>query len=257
MEALAENQEIERPFDNSLDKPKKLDLAEIFKLRFRNRLSLREIASRFGVHHSSIDNMLQTYTKLIKNPDEINVYDMNRAGILTALEFEIIKQMSDESKLKSASFNNLAYGASQINNMIRLEKGQPTSITESLDSDLSGLLDRIAPMKSAGSGSTVDVSPAVNTFDDVDNAVNQAIGLPAPPADRSTSANLEAPIQPVEPAKCSKARKSASKSIVKSRKQNACNITATLNSKVDEVKQGVNTVTSSANPSTPEKQWYE
>jgi len=275
MEALAENQEVERSFDNQTDKPKKLDLAEIFKLRFHNRLSLREIASKFGVHHSTIDNMLQTYTKLIKNPDETNVYDMNRAGILTALEFEIIKQMSDETKLKSASFNNLAYGASQINNMIRLEKGQPTAITEHLDADLGGMIDQLCGLKSAGSGSVIDVTPAASSPSSPDDDILSSL-LPADPvdpgtftpdqsttpaADRSTCGNLEVSNLPVKPTKSGNARKprtaKPSKSATNSRKQNSCKITASPDSKVDTVKQGTNTIPAADTTSAAGKEWYE
>lgn len=169
--------------------------------------------------------------------------------------------MADSNKLKSASFNNLAYGASQINNMIRLEKGQPTSITEHLDSDFEELLDRIAPMKNAGSGSTVDITPPTETPIDVDNAINQAIGLPAPPADRAIQNQPEATVQPVQPTKSAKPRKprtaKLSKSATSSRKQNACNITASLNSKDSATKQGTSTTPTADTLSAAGKEWYD
>ena len=250
--------------NNSLNAYKKIDIAEAFKLRFKNNLSFRAIAEVFNCDPSAVYKALEPFTKLIKNSQDTSIYETNKAGILNSVQFEIVKQMVNKDKLKSASLNNLAYAASQVDNMIRLEKGQPTSITESLDADLTGLLDRIAPLKSAGSGSTVDVSYSSKCVDIdtvVDNAVNQAIGLPAPPADRAIQGDLEASIQPVEPAKRGKrgkyAPRTASKSARSSRKQNAGNITATLNSKVDEVKQGAITTSSADTTSGAAKEWYE
>jgi len=250
--------------NNSLNAYKKIDIAEAFKLRFKNNLSFRAIAEVFNCDPSAVYKALEPFTKLIKNSQDTSIYETNKAGILNSVQFEIVKQMVNKDKLKSASLNNLAYAASQVDNMIRLEKGQPTSITESLDADLSGLLDRIAPLKSAGSGSTVDVSDSVKCVDidtAVDNAVNQAIGLPAPPADRAMVGNLEAPIQPVEQVKSAKPRKprtvKPTKSACSSRKQNAGNITATLNSKVDEVKQGMSADPAIDTQSTAAKEWYE
>jgi hypothetical protein len=175
-----------------------------------------------------------------------------------------VNQLANKKKIKAASLNNIAYAVSQVNNMIRLEKGQPTSITESLDADLSGLLDRIAPLKSAGSGSTVDVSPADKCVDIdtvVDSAVNQAIGTPAPPANRATQGNLEGMIPAVQPVKRGKrgkyAPRTASKSASSGRKQNASNITGNLNSKIDTTKEGSKPVPNSTNTSSVAKEWYE
>jgi len=242
----------------------KIDITEAFKLRFQKHLTYKEIADRMGVAAPSVHGALKRFLHILHNPEESATYEQNRAQILTAVEFRLVNQLANKKKIKAASLNNIAYAVAQINNMIRLEKGQPTSITESLDADLSGLLDRIAPLKSAGSGSTVDVSDSNKCVDIdtvVDNAVNQAIGLPAPPADRAIQGDLEASIQPVEPAKRGKrgkyAPRTASKSARSSRKQNAGNITATLNSKVDEVKQGAITTSSADTTSGAAKEWYE
>jgi hypothetical protein len=246
-----------RQTDNIPEYRGKIDLAEAFKLKFKNNYTYRMLADRYGVVPAAVHGALKQFLNLMHSPEQSAVYEEKRAEILNAVEFRIVKQMVNKKKLKAASLNNLAYAASQINNMIRLEKGQPTSITESLDADLSGLLDRIAPLKSAGSGSTIHDVSSVNVDIDVDNAVNQAIGLPAPPADRSTSANLEASIPAVQPTKPAKRTKSASKSATKNRKQNASNITASLNSKVDDNKEGSEPVPNSTNTSSATKEWYE
>lgn len=247
--------------NNPLNTYNKIDLAEAFKLRFKHHLSFKAISERFGCNPSAVYQALAPFSKLINNSVDSNIYETNKAGILNSVQFEIVKQMVNKGKLKSASLNNLAYAASQVDNMIRLEKGQPTSITETLDADLSGLLDRIAPLKSAGSGSTIDVTPAADTNIDVEAAVNQAIGLPAPPADHSTTGNLEPTNSPVEPVKPRKSRKprtqTVSKSIVKCRKQDACNITGDLDSKIDATKQGTSAAAATDTITTTAKEWYE
>ncbi len=236
---------VEEP-NNPPDRIRKIDISEAFKLRFKNNLSYQAIADHFGCTKQSVFDALAPFSKLINNSMDTSVYDQNRAGILTSLEFEMVKQMSDPSKLKSASLNNLAYSISQINNMIRLEKGQPTAITEHLDGDLSGMIDQLCGIKSAGSGSTIDVTPAAPTNNDdiLDSllpapiAQNAPIQSQAPSTDRSTTGNLEGKNPGSKLTKSGLPRKprtaKPSKSATSSRKQASCNITASLDSKIDK-----------------------
>jgi len=214
-----------------------------------------------GVAAPSVHGALKRFLHILHNPEESATYEQNRAQILTAVEFRLVNQLANKKKIKAASLNNIAYAVSQINNMIRLEKGQPTSITEHLDTDFEELLDRIAPMKNAGSGSTVDINPPADSPVDVDNVINQAIGLPAPPVDRAAMGQPEDTIQPVQPTKSAKPHKphttKPSKSTVKNRNKASCNITDNLNSKVDETKEAGEPIPKSDNQSSQQKEWYD
>jgi predicted DNA-binding protein YlxM (UPF0122 family) len=275
---MVQTQAVEEP-NNPPDRIRKIDISEAFKLRFKNNLSFQAIADHFGCTKQSVFDALAPFSKLINNSMDTSVYDQNRAGILTSLEFEMVKQMSDPSKLKSASLNNLAYSISQINNMIRLEKGQPTAITEHLDGDLSGMIDQLCNVKSAGSGSTIDVTPSTSSpgsavaQDDVlssllpapDETLKHQSAEPVqstmPAGDRSTCGDLDPINSANQPAKRGKrgkyAPRTTTKSATNSRKQNAGNITASLNSKADETKQGTNSAPAADTLSSQTKEWYE
>jgi predicted DNA-binding protein YlxM (UPF0122 family) len=238
MEALAENQESSEKLP---DRIRKIDLAEAFKLRFKNNLSFQAIADHFGCKAQSVYDALAPFSNLIKNSMDTSIYEANKAGILTAVQFELVKQMTDKGKLKAASLNNIAYSLSQLDNMIRLEKGQPTAITEHLDTDLGGMIDQLCGMKSAGSGSTVDVTPAAAAPMDILESLEAPITpIPtqAPDDDRSTQANVEPTIPAAKLTKSGLVRKprttKPTKSTTNSRKQNTSNITASLDSKVDK-----------------------
>jgi len=250
-----------RQTDNIPEYRGKIDLAEAFKLKFKNNYTYRMLADRYGVVPAAVHGALKQFLNLMHSPEQSAVYEEKRAEILNAVEFRIVKQMVNKKKLKAASLNNLAYAASQINNMIRLEKGQPTSITESLDSDFEALLDRIAPLKNAGSGSTIDITPSADLPIDVDNVINQAIGLPTPPVDRATTGQPEATVSPVQPTKSAKPRKprttTTTKSASSGRKQNAGNITSTLDSNIDTTKQGTSEPAPTDTPTTAAKEWYD
>jgi predicted DNA-binding protein YlxM (UPF0122 family) len=242
----------------------KIDIIEAFKLKFQHHLTYAEIAERFGVKAPSVHASLKRFMHILHNPEESATYEQNRTQILTAVEFRLVNQLANKKKIKAASLNNIAYAVSQVNNMIRLEKGQATSITEHIDGDLSNLVDQLCGMKSAGSGSTIDVTPAAAAPVDILaslEAPDTAIPSQAPTADRSTCANSEGTSSPVQPAKSAKRTKrtnqTVSKSIVKDSIQASCNITSTLNSKVNATKEASEPVTNSDNQSSQEKEWYE
>ena len=251
--------------NNPPDRIRKIDLAEAFKLRFKNNLSFQAIADHFGCTKQSVYDALAPFSNLIKNSMDTSIYEANKAGILTAVQFELVKQMTDKGKLKAASLNNIAYSLSQLDNMIRLEKGQPTAITEHLDTDLGAMIDQLCGIKSAGSGSTVDVTPVADAVPDIsidaDTAINQAIGLSSPTGDRSTTGNLEGTNQAAKLTKSGNPHKprttKPSKSASSNRKQNTCNITASLNSKDSATKHGINTIPAADTTSAAGKEWYE
>jgi len=249
----------------------KIDIVEAFKLKFQHHLTYAQIAERFNVKAPSVHASLKRFMHVLHNPEESAVYEQNRAQILTAVEFRLVNQLANKKKIKAASLNNIAYAVGQINNMIRLEKGQPTAITEHLDGDLSGMIDQLCGgIKSAGSGSTIDVNSAGSPSSGVDILdsllpepidQNTTIQSTMPAGDRSTCGDLD-PInsanQPTKRGKRGKyAPRTTSKTASSGRKQNSCNITASLNSKADETKQGTNSAPAADTLSSQTKEWYE
>jgi predicted DNA-binding protein YlxM (UPF0122 family) len=107
-------------------KNKKVDIKAAVKLRFKHRLSYQKIADDLNCSKSAIYKALKPLEKLIRNPDEIESFKMQRANILTALEIKLIESLVDDEKHKKASLNNAAYAFQQIHNARRLEEGLST-----------------------------------------------------------------------------------------------------------------------------------
>lgn len=118
-----------RPNDTerSLDRrPKRLDVAQTWKLRVVNRLSLAEIARSLGVAKSSVHAALQRLQKLIPDPEMTKAYEEVRPTLLTAVEQKLMASLADDETLQKASLNNRAYAFQQVFNARRLETGQST-----------------------------------------------------------------------------------------------------------------------------------
>ena len=111
----------------------RIDLPEAFKLRYKHGLSYQQIADRFGVTKQAVHQRLTNISQLLPNREEIETYRQNKAQMLDALEYKVYNEMLDPSKLKDASFNNLAYGFQNISTQNRLEKGHATNITNSFE----------------------------------------------------------------------------------------------------------------------------
>jgi predicted DNA-binding protein YlxM (UPF0122 family) len=269
----------------------KIDITEAFKLRFQKHLTYKEIADRMGVAAPSVHGALKRFLHILHNPEESATYEQNRAQILTAVEFRLVNQLANKKKIKAASLNNIAYAVSQVNNMIRLEKGQATSITEHIDTDLSGMIDQLCGIKSAGSGSTVANSTHSAPVDILDSlstvsitpqsepadilasleAPSTTIPTQVPGTDRAATGQPEPTAQPVAPAKRAKraikarpvgrprkpARAKSIKSTVKPRFQTRRNFTPSLNSKDTATKQGTSAAPATDTLSAAGKEWYD
>lgn len=105
----------------------KIDVLQALKLRLHNRLSYDEIAKRFGVTKTAVYHVLSEFAKITENPEIVEGYASIRGKLLTAGEFELLKEIFDPEKLKKASLNNVAYAFSQVFNANRLERGESTS----------------------------------------------------------------------------------------------------------------------------------
>ena len=101
-----------------------IELADIYRLRFVNRLSWAEIA-RIG--NTSPTNVMQRYNKFIADlPDaeELALYQQQRVELLSHAELTLLKHIFDPKKLAKASINNLAYAFTQVFQARRLESNQ-------------------------------------------------------------------------------------------------------------------------------------
>ena len=104
----------------------KIDVLQALKLRLHNRLSYDEIAKRFGVTKTAVYHVLSEFAKITENPEIVEGYASIRGKLLTAGEFELLKEIFDPEKLKKASLNNVAYAFSHDYNANRLERGEST-----------------------------------------------------------------------------------------------------------------------------------
>ena len=119
----------EKPNDSerSLEpRGKRLDLAQIWKLRVVNRLSYGEIARSLGVAKSYVHAALHRLQKLIPDPEMVSAYQEVRPTLLTAVEYRLMASLTDGETIQKASLNNRAYAFQQVFNARRLEEGKAT-----------------------------------------------------------------------------------------------------------------------------------
>lgn len=110
--------------------PRKVDVAEIFRLRYKHNFSYDQIAARTGSCKSSVHAALKTFIGLLPNPEEIEAYRQNKAAILEGAELVLLKAVMDTDKLKEASTNNAAYALQQVATQARLTRGEATMIVD-------------------------------------------------------------------------------------------------------------------------------
>lgn len=103
-----------------------VDILQILRLKYYNRLSHREIAEKMGINVNTVVNSLSTIKKLLKEPATLRAYEGIRNQILSSAEMLLLEQIFDKEKLQKASINNVAYAFQQIFNARRLEEGQST-----------------------------------------------------------------------------------------------------------------------------------
>jgi len=112
--------------NTKLEQAPKIDLSLAIEYRYKNNLTYQEIADKFGVSTQAVQQRLSKIIKLLGNPEEISAYDKNRTMILTGIERQLVDQLVEKKKIKSATLGNIAYAMDKVNNIIRLEKGLST-----------------------------------------------------------------------------------------------------------------------------------
>ena len=126
----------------NMGKRQNKDLMTAILLKLNHNLPYRKIQEITGVDDSTIH---VNYHKLMRffNPEQIGEYEKKKPEILSGMEQAIIEKMLDEKTLKKASFNNLAYGLQNVNNINRLHRGLSTSnvSVNSLTASLSEIVE--------------------------------------------------------------------------------------------------------------------
>lgn len=103
--------------DKFLDK---IPLTEIFKLRFKNKLTFKEIGKIYNVSPQAIHQRIKSVIKLLANPELDQAYADNRVDLLNSAERILLSTLIESDKLKDASLNNVAYSLKQIHDMRRI-----------------------------------------------------------------------------------------------------------------------------------------
>lgn len=105
----------------------KFDVTQALRLRTMG-LSYQEIGNQLGVSKQAIHERLGTITKLMGDPQMIEVWDSKRVEILKSVEVSLVADLLDDGKRKSASLNNTAYALRQVHDMRQIREQQPTEL---------------------------------------------------------------------------------------------------------------------------------
>jgi len=127
-----ETEKVENP-ENLPEEPKKdkyhskIDIRTAVRLRYVKGLSYADIGRYFGVPRQSVESALSRFKGLMLSKPEIEAYEESKHLILSSVEAELTKQLTDKEKLEKASLNNVAYAFKQVFDSNRLQRGQSTS----------------------------------------------------------------------------------------------------------------------------------
>lgn len=120
----------------AVDKPMKKSPTTEELLRWRVKgYTIRDIAEKYGLHPSGVAARLKRFEKLLGDPAEILAYRTHEADILDAARLRLVTSLVSKTsgkEAKKASINNLAYAFTQINQAVRLLRGQSTQNVSAL-----------------------------------------------------------------------------------------------------------------------------
>jgi predicted DNA-binding protein YlxM (UPF0122 family) len=119
----------------------KIDTAKALELHLKKGMSYADIGIYYNVSTQAVHQALKRFKALITDKTEIDALRINKAEILDSVELTLLNDLVDTDKRKAASLNNVAYALQNVNNMNRLEKGQPTANIQYVD--LSASLETI------------------------------------------------------------------------------------------------------------------
>ncbi|OEU68411.1 MAG: hypothetical protein BBJ57_02280 [Desulfobacterales bacterium PC51MH44] len=105
---------------------KKIDLAEVVKLRDVQGLSFPQIGKILGFDQAYVNRVHTNFKSMVQPSDLNNAFTDNRVSILNSMELNLLQNLGKADKLEKASLNNVAYAFNQIHTARRLEQGLST-----------------------------------------------------------------------------------------------------------------------------------
>ncbi|KKM85267.1 hypothetical protein LCGC14_1290720 [marine sediment metagenome] len=133
--------------DNDEDKTAQpWDLAEALRLRIVKHFTFRDLERYYGVHRTTIHTRMRRFQDIINVTGNVEQIQNMKTHLLTLVEFELLQDLLDKGKRKSASLNNTAYAIKQVFDMNRLEQNKATEIVDMrrITADLTDFLNRTA-----------------------------------------------------------------------------------------------------------------
>jgi len=121
------------PVDNSVKpargRARTWDRAAALQLRLQRGWSYPEIARHLGIATSTLQDGLGAFKALldqIQDGVSLDTYTRTRRELLTAVEMQLLMDLTDAEKRKKATLGNVAYALQHVHNIRRLESGQST-----------------------------------------------------------------------------------------------------------------------------------
>jgi len=151
-----------------------IDTLDIAALRFQRKLTLQEIADKYGVSKQAIHTRLAKFAALAE-PETIERYEAEKPKLLSMVEKVLLKDMLDPVRREKASLNNVAYSFSQVYQANRTSRGLAGSITEhrqAYDIEISMVDSEIKRLESRFSG-TKQNDPVIDAeYDTTENTMS-------------------------------------------------------------------------------------
>jgi len=115
----------------------------IFSLRYKHKLPLRQIGKLTGIPYQTIHQALRPFDNIINKPESLQIYNNSRAEVLSAIEMELLVALADKERIQKASLNNVAYAFNQVHSARRLEQGLSTdNLAVNIESTLSDAITK-------------------------------------------------------------------------------------------------------------------
>lgn len=110
------------------ERKRKLDTFEVFSL-YMNGMSVKDIASKFGVSVASVYPKLQKLQDMMGNliPEDVTVFREHRGTLLDAVQMRVLAEMSSDAKIKRAPLRDLSTAFEKLYNANRLEMDKSTT----------------------------------------------------------------------------------------------------------------------------------
>lgn len=93
----------------------------------QNNVPVRAIAQAVGMSKQSVQMRLTDFRKMLKTLERMPDWESRKADFFSAAQWQTLKYMMKPDKMEKASFNNLAYGLTQLHQATRLERQQTTA----------------------------------------------------------------------------------------------------------------------------------